>query len=172
MNCRRRRSRTTRHASRHGFTLTEVLVAMAVVSVVMTLVTRLLLSAMDVTRDLRARTTLQLQASELLDRFVADLRNAHVVRVAAENDAEHPEVAIKPMDGETIRYRWDATLAAYVRSAGKDTRPIAPTGLLVDRLHIDASRQPVHLRLQASRRVEGGNRRLVIELATHVQTMS
>lgn len=72
----RRRLRITHHTSRSGFTLAEMLVAMAVASTVMALVFKLMAGSMEVLRDLRARTALQSQTAEFLDRLADDFHTA------------------------------------------------------------------------------------------------
>lgn len=161
-------------AKRAGFTLTELLVAMAVVSVVMGLVFQLIIRTMEVSRDLQARIELQSQAARVLDSVADDLRSARKIAVVDSRDEDHPDVRITHNDGSETVYRWDGDSLDHLRLAKKRTdggEQVSPDGLTTEGLHVSLQDGLAQVTLRASRTVRGTSRVVPLELSTQVQTL-
>jgi prepilin-type N-terminal cleavage/methylation domain-containing protein len=101
-------------ARQRGFTVLEMLVALAVLAVVFGIVGQTFYTALDSVREVRTRAQLQEDTALAMNRIIRDLRDARTLRI---ND-HGTDAEILTYSGSVIRYRFEAAESVAFRMRG------------------------------------------------------
>lgn len=133
------RTHPLRPPARGGFTLLEIVVVMALLSVILMLIA---VTVVGATRIERASADAHLRAAawqELADRFRADVAGADAAPATRGGRDAGPHALFLQVNGQPVAYRWDA--GRLQRSAGPNVDESArqlPLGS--DRLSVEFAR--------------------------------